>query len=325
MITKKLNTMKFLRFTLSILFSALLGYNSTAQGVPSRDVQLNLVSLKNDGVVGGELQFKVQIRSTGSSFDLGTSNINFTHDAATVTFKNIVPLNFTSGPYNPMTATYDSTVFYRVSIIIDLDQVGNGDPVSDSTGWTDVATVTFEILSEATDLSLRFEYMGAIPLFGRTVIREDDNSTFKYGTEEDTFDRIFYSDTNTVIIPGNGTWRGGNGPNGSPDATDGVKQIVVNSGIAVITGQMQCDYFSAPNLGATVVSLLLMPQLALTYREVQVISLVVPMRLLLTLMPRVMANTSVPVLKPQSSNTLARIPDGAISVSRLMAMVLILM
>jgi hypothetical protein len=253
--------MKFLRFTLSILFSALLGLNSAAQS----DVQLNLVTIKNDAVVGGELQFKVQIRSTGSSFNLGTSNINFTTSQA-ILYKSIEPLNFSNAPYSPMTATYNASA-RRVSIMIDPDNLiaGNGSPVSDSTGWTDVAKVTYEIVS-FLDLSVNFAYMGLASFPNKTEIR-DDNGVSKYGVNQlDAFDRTRYVDTNSVIVPGNGIWSGGNGPNGAPDSTDGVKRIIVNSGTAILTGHVECDFFSTSIAGA---ALMIAPNATLiTYNQV---------------------------------------------------------
>jgi hypothetical protein len=73
-------------------------------------------------------------------------------------------------------------------------------------------------------------------------------------------------DTNSVIIPGNGIWSGGNGPNGAPDATDGVKRIVVNSGTAILTGHVECDFFSTSIAGA---ALMIAPNATLiTYNQV---------------------------------------------------------
>jgi hypothetical protein len=106
---------------------------------------------------------------------------------------------------------------------------GTGNPISSS--YTDIATLTFNILDneEILDFDIRTNDGG----FGNTVITLEDNSTPVSGGN--TFDQVVYDGS---------SWSGGNGVNGAPDATDAAKEIIVQSGTAALTGDVECEYFT---------------------------------------------------------------------------------
>ncbi|HOT97530.1 MAG TPA: FlgD immunoglobulin-like domain containing protein [bacterium] len=107
---------------------------------------LQFVVVRNDMANNGYLDVKVQIASTGSTFNMGTSSLVFTYNTSAVNPQplTITPHSFSGTMYQTMTLT--EPFVGRLSLNIDLFVPNMGTLVPMS--WTDVATVRFTIINK---------------------------------------------------------------------------------------------------------------------------------------------------------------------------------
>lgn len=119
---------------------------------------------------GGNWDIRVQIRSVGGTFKLGTSNLVFTYDTNTLSSPTLLTAhNFSGGNYNTMSVT--EPVTGRVSINIELFVAGGGTTVEST--FMDVVTIRFTVVdgSGTAGLAWRTSPPNAVVVF------EDDETT----------------------------------------------------------------------------------------------------------------------------------------------------
>ncbi|HNW59706.1 MAG TPA: FlgD immunoglobulin-like domain containing protein [bacterium] len=144
---------------LALAASALAAYN------------LQFVVVQNDMANGGYFDVKVQIASTGSTFNMGSSSLVFTYNTSALnsTPLTVTPHNFSGTLYQTMTLT--EPFAGRLSLNIDLFVPNMGTLVPMS--WTDVATVRFTIINK--DLKSNLQWRTEAPNY--CVIYSHDQAT----------------------------------------------------------------------------------------------------------------------------------------------------
>jgi hypothetical protein len=109
---------------------------------------LQFVVEKNGGVVSGDFDVRIQIKSNGSFFGMGTSNLVFSYNTAALSnplllsahnFDGFIP---PSTYYQTITTTQPFGDVVSVNIVLSSG-VGTGQIVQST--WMDVATIHFEI------------------------------------------------------------------------------------------------------------------------------------------------------------------------------------
>lgn len=130
---------------------------------------LQFIEETNDMTVGGNFDVRIQIRSVGGTFGMGTSNLVFDFDTTGLSCDStITPHNFSLGLqpelYNIMTITKPAG--YRVSLNIQL-LLAPGQTVT--AGWMDVATINFTI----TDPAQSSNFVWNITAPNRTNVFDD--------------------------------------------------------------------------------------------------------------------------------------------------------
>jgi hypothetical protein len=112
---------------------------------------LQFIEERNDSILGGDFDVRVQIRSVGSTFNMGTSNLVFSYNTTGLTFEpdSITTWNFNEfippgSFYTPMTLTQPLGNLVSVNIIL-ASGAGTGQTVTLTPTWMDVVTVHFTI------------------------------------------------------------------------------------------------------------------------------------------------------------------------------------
>ena len=120
----------------------------------AQSYDLSLVLVNTDGIVGGNFDVKIKIRSVGGTFGMGTSNLVFTYNKSALSNPTLKTAhNFSGGFYNSITVTQPSPG--RVSTNIELFVPNNGTTIEAS--YMSVATISFTIedLTEMSEMSWR--------------------------------------------------------------------------------------------------------------------------------------------------------------------------
>lgn len=123
---------------------------------------LQFVEVGNDKVNGGNYDVKIQIKASGSSFDLGVANLAFAYNTDGLISQHapddgssapvlLTAHNFNSGGYDAMSLTEPQRGVLSVNINYAFESSGNGENIA-TTGWMDVATVRF-VIRENTALA----------------------------------------------------------------------------------------------------------------------------------------------------------------------------
>jgi hypothetical protein len=105
------------------------------------------------------------------------------------------------------------------------------------------------LLAQDYELNLRVIQNDRI-VGGTFVLRVEARSLTGSSIATQSFSQAFLFNENALSVTGDqvvydGTsWSGGNGVNGAPDATDAAKEIIVQSGTATLTGDVECEYFT---------------------------------------------------------------------------------
>ena len=145
-------------------------------GAYSQTYDLRFVLVQNEGFVGGNFDVLVQIKSNGSTFGLGTSNLAFDFNDNGLSSPTLLSVsNFSGGLYNDITVTEPASG--RASVNIELFVPNNGTVVP--TTYINVATVRFSIdnTSETSNLVWRTSAPNATNVFDddlTTLISSND-------------------------------------------------------------------------------------------------------------------------------------------------------
>jgi hypothetical protein len=150
---------------LALTASALAAYN------------LQFVVVRNDMANSGYFDVKVQVASTGTTFNMGTSSLVFTYNTSALTPLplTVTPHNFSGTFYNTMTLTEPLTG--RLSINIDLALVNMGTLVD--VAWLDVATIRFTIINKDVTSGLAWRTISPNPC---AVYNHDNLTPVSSGT-----------------------------------------------------------------------------------------------------------------------------------------------
>lgn len=211
---------------------------------------MNFVVTQNDNTNNGTLKVKLQIRASTTSFDMGNSNLRFFYNAGAVTYSSTAfdASNFPTFGVSALGGGFlgEHTVKDNLdnplpgtnllSINTRLLSTNNGPTIP--TSWVDVAEITFTIVDVTASKRFRFSTPGVAA--GNTIFKLEDNAT-NAGTGGSLWDNVTWNGS---------SWFGGNGTNGAPDATDGVKELIIASGTASINDEVHCDSLAIAN-GAT--------------------------------------------------------------------------
>jgi hypothetical protein len=226
---------------------------------------LNLVVVRNDRVNGGQFHVKIQIRKTPGSPDFlsgnfsqgvtfnpqalqiigNASNVGSIGNAGRVWSAAFIDYAFARfslvGQNNPVAPNTGVEISFGLAID-DADEFLNLVNVSDT--WIDVITLRFNILDNTKKLNV--DRLGP----GNNVAAQQWARVVWNGTnwvqtdvaKGNFFDKVTYTA---------GTWVGGNGSNGMPNATDAAKELIMTSNgttadTATLTGNVEVDYFEIP-------------------------------------------------------------------------------
>lgn len=129
---------------------------------------LQFVEVQNNGTV---FDVKLQVKSAGGVFRMGSGNLVFTYSTAVLGVPSLLTAhNFSGGFYGPMAVT--SPASGRVSMNIEyLSTAGQGTTVP--AGYIDVATLRFPVTDQTGNGLLRWRTITP----NRTNVFQDDNST----------------------------------------------------------------------------------------------------------------------------------------------------
>jgi len=237
--------MKILKIFL-VIISLGLAVSTTAQ-----DYDLNLKTVKNDAVAGGELHVVVQIRATSakSTFNLSDFTLRVAFSNAALSVGTVTPLPAARYEWQGQFSTHMPIKSVSLnSTIIGLNELvffqadpftANipNTPLTIGTAWVDVISFKFDIISaDAAYLFLNLgQGLGTLSGFNLSEVTSSvpPQTTAPLGFGEG-FTRVTYDGTN---------WKGGNGTNNAPNSTDGCKEIYIAAGTATITGNVACDFF----------------------------------------------------------------------------------
>ncbi len=116
----------------------------------SQTFHLQIIEETNDRFVGGNFDTRIQIRSVGATFGMGTSNLVFSFNTLGLTFDTLLTIHNFSGenmPPNPapwyMYDTLRATI--PMAGFVSINIVYNALPITVESTWMDVATIRFEI------------------------------------------------------------------------------------------------------------------------------------------------------------------------------------
>jgi hypothetical protein len=218
---------KYISFILALLLTSALF---------AQDYELNLKVVQNDRTIAGTFSVVVQVRATpskGSFIAHGFTQLLIFNDNA---------LDFTAGSatYLGNFATHGLVPQSTQNQGSNSVELGRGffltpPNLTVTTAWQDVVQLDFTIVDPNEILNMRDLGPGLEP---RSQVFDEwigpgtnDINTLTFGGG---FTSVSYDGT---------SWTGGNGAGGAPDATDAAKEIIVQSGVATLTGDVECDYF----------------------------------------------------------------------------------
>jgi FlgD Ig-like domain len=116
--------------------------------VMAQTFDLQFIEERNDAILGGEFDVRIQIRSVGSTFGMGTSNLVFEYNTAGLTFDSTWTAHNFSGfippltVYAPMALTPPFGNAVSINIVLSL---APGQAVTLTPTWMDVVTIDFTI------------------------------------------------------------------------------------------------------------------------------------------------------------------------------------
>ncbi len=135
--------------------------------VHAQTYDLQFVEVQNTGT---QYDVKVQMKSNGATFKMGSGNLVFTYNTAALSTPTLLSTaNFSGTFYSPMTVTQPASG--RVSMNIELLLPGFGTTVPGT--YLDVATIRFNILNLASTTGLVWRTVSP----NATNAFQDDNST----------------------------------------------------------------------------------------------------------------------------------------------------
>lgn len=151
-----------------VISLAILAFGQFSNSFAAFDLQFVIV--RNDMTLGGYFDAKVQIRYTGSAFQMGSSQLVFTYDNTALSAPSLLTAhNFNGGMYFTMTVTNPAAG--RTSVNIELLVPNNGTAVTSS--YMDVVTIRYTILDP--DGNPNFVWRTITP--NPTFVFDDDEST----------------------------------------------------------------------------------------------------------------------------------------------------
>ncbi len=155
--------MKRMIFVVALL---VLAFGQLSTSFAAFDLQF--VVVRNDMTLGGYFDVKVQIRYTGTAFNLGTCNLVFTYDNTALSTPELLTAhNFSGGGYYTMTVTVPAAG--RTSVNIALRTIGT----AVTSSFMDVVTIRYTITDP--DGSPNFVWRTTSP--NPTIVWADDEET----------------------------------------------------------------------------------------------------------------------------------------------------
>ncbi len=128
---------------------------------------LQFVEVQN---TGSQFDVKVQIKSNGSTFDMGSGNLVFTYNTAALSTPALLSAaNFSGTFYSPMTVTQPAAGRVSMNVELLLPNFGTTVPAT----YTDVATIRFTIVNLASTTGLVWRTVSP----NATNVFQDDNAT----------------------------------------------------------------------------------------------------------------------------------------------------
>ncbi|MBI1184662.1 T9SS type A sorting domain-containing protein [bacterium] len=155
---------------------------ATLSQVFAQNYDLQFVPVKNDGVLNGSYQVKIQIKANTGSFNLGLSNLTFDYNT-TGLFSGVSPddgnnapqivimHNFSTGNYSDLTLTEPQRGTLSLNINYAFETPNNGTSVS--TSWVDVATIDFVIRSTGELSNLTWRDDQSTGVINPVIINDD--------------------------------------------------------------------------------------------------------------------------------------------------------
>ncbi len=136
--------------------------------LPGQTYDLQFVEVRNTGTV---CDMKLQIRSSGGTFRMGSGNLVFTYSTAVLGLPAILTTHsFSGGLYSPMGVTLPAAG--RVSVNIEYNGTAGQGTVVPAT-YVDVVTLRFPVLDLTGNSLLRWRTVTP----NRTNVFQDDNSS----------------------------------------------------------------------------------------------------------------------------------------------------
>ena len=171
-----------------LLLTLLTFISSSLFAQPTFSLQLEAEVVEN----GGTAYLDVTVSMTGSSaFDLGSCNLQFTFDSDIALNANPIQSYSLTGSFATPTVTEPSTNKASLNLVLYIP--GNGKAIVTS-GWTEIATIRFNILNPAGLADLDWSYNGGTT---ETVVFMDDETTQIFVNNPGT-DLV---SANSVILP----------------------------------------------------------------------------------------------------------------------------
>ncbi|GAB4371559.1 MAG: hypothetical protein Kow0042_14370 [Calditrichia bacterium] len=132
----------------------------------AQSYDLKFVLVNDEATVGGNFDIKIQIKATGSTFQLGTSNLTFSYETSELSNPTLLTAhNFSGSDYLTMTVTEPLNGVTSVNIVLNNQE--NGTTVT--TSYMDVATLRYQITT--VDVSHDFTWRTGSP--NRTNVWND--------------------------------------------------------------------------------------------------------------------------------------------------------
>lgn len=214
-----------------------------------QNYDLNLKVTKNERSVGGDFWVMVQVRSTPTISNCGNFSQGLLYNQSALTMNNppgvgvdgvlTSDLTFNAGLGNPFVNSYFAKIGQNATNELAFGfSLGSGQTtnLSIASAWVDIVELRFTIASLTEKLG--FENLGT----GANAAAQQWDNTAVAGSP---VAQTFGSGSDQIIY--NGSWSGGNGAAGEPDATDAAKELLIASGNPTINGDAEVDYFEVAN------------------------------------------------------------------------------
>ena len=155
---------------MALLMGIIVAVVFSCNALLAEKYDLRLVLVTNDATLGGNFDAKIQIRSAGGTFGMGTSNLVFTYNSSGLSSPTLLAAhNFSGGNYQAITVT--EPVTGRVSANIVLNAANNGTTISST--FMDVVTIRFSITDPATSSGMIWRTSSP----NATIVFVDDEAT----------------------------------------------------------------------------------------------------------------------------------------------------